>query len=83
MGVGQQLSALEAVMGAMIQEVHAPVTNGTGGTSVGDPNAGTRGVDDPMRQKMLHITTKDRAGAGVLTALVLGGFCAGAVWAAL
>lgn len=81
-GVGQQLSALEVVMATMIREVQAPVTNETGGTSVGNPNAGTVGDNDPLHH-YLDITTKDKAGAGVLTAVVLGTLCGGAVWAML
>lgn len=34
-GVGQQMAAMEVVLGTMIQKVDAPVTNSTGGTSHG------------------------------------------------
>jgi len=82
-GVGQELAALEALMSPLITQVHAPLTNTTGGTSVGNAaTAGTNGDDDlASKFGLFHITQKDRAGAGVLTALVLGTFLGGGVWA--
>jgi mannan endo-1,6-alpha-mannosidase len=68
MGVGQQMAALEVIQSNLIQKVKAPVTNGTGGISVGDPSAGSQPQslipNDP-------VTLRDKAGAGVLTAAVL------------
>lgn len=40
-GVGQQMAALEIVQALLIQEADEQVTADTGGTSQGDPNAGT------------------------------------------
>ncbi|CAK1363819.1 Mannan endo-1,6-alpha-mannosidase DCW1 [Cercospora beticola] len=68
-GVGQQMNALEVIQANLIDQVSGPVGNGTGATSVGDPNAGTRGDNDIAEPS--DITTADRAGAGILTALVL------------
>lgn len=77
-GVGQQMSALEAIQSTLIDGVSGPVGNKTGGTSVGDPNAGTGGssIVNPPKE----ITTADRAGAGILSALVLVGILGGAWW---
>lgn len=77
-GVGEQMSALEIFQGNLIHEVPAPVTDAHGGTSKGNPSAGTgsiiggdspaKNTTNPMNRK---ITTADKAGAGVLTALFL------------
>jgi len=76
-GVGQQMSALSAVGANMIRlgGLKAPYTRDTGGKSEGDPNAGTDG-DTSGDEEVSHvltdpITTGDKAGAGILTALVL------------
>lgn len=60
----------------------APVTNSTGGTSTGDAAAGY-GDDRPWEEIQTPITTADRAGAGILTVLVLGTFTAASVWVSL
>ena len=54
---------------------------GTGGTSVGDVAAGTGETHDPLGR--VDVTTGDRAGAGILTALVLGTVVCGGVWASI
>lgn len=59
----------------------APVTNGTGGTSTGDV-AGGYG-EKPWERKVTPITTADRAGAGILTVLLIGTFTGGALWASI
>jgi len=68
-GVGQQMSALEVIQSNLIQVVTGPVGNGTGGTSQGDPSAGTGGDTADLPGQTKQITTADKAGAGVLTAL--------------
>lgn len=53
----------------LIKKVSGPVSNSTGGTSKGNPSAGTGTtvhVEPPHA-----ITTGDKAGAGVLTAVVI------------
>lgn len=70
-GAGQTMNVLGAVSSLLIDETHGPLTNKTGGTSVGDPNAGSSSTDNPTEFK--PITTGDRAGAGILTVLVLSG----------
>ncbi|ORY67662.1 family 76 glycoside hydrolase, partial [Pseudomassariella vexata] len=74
-GVGQQMAAMEIVLANMIQKAEAPVTNSTGGTSVGDPSGGGSdiGRTDPMGSIVFApITSRDQAGAIILTILVLG-----------
>lgn len=71
-GAGQQMSALGALTSLLVavdpQSVVAPVTNSTGGTSVGNPNAGG---DTKLAKPLGPVQTKDRVGAGILTALIL------------
>ncbi|KAF2215156.1 glycoside hydrolase family 76 protein [Cercospora zeae-maydis SCOH1-5] len=70
-GVGQQMNALEVIQSNMIDTVSGPLSNETGGTSIGDPGAG---IGDDVEYTIPGvITTADRVGAGVLTALVIGG----------
>ncbi|ERT02946.1 mannan endo-1,6-alpha-mannosidase [Sporothrix schenckii 1099-18] len=70
-GAGQTMNVLAAVSSLLMDEVHGPLTNQTGGTSVGNPNAGSGSVDNPT--EFAPITTGDRAGAGILTVFVLAG----------
>jgi mannan endo-1,6-alpha-mannosidase len=78
-GVGQQMSALEAIQSMLIDQVEGPVGNKTGGTSKSDnPNVGFG--DDITAGPTSLITMADRAGAGILSALVLIGILGGAWW---
>lgn len=77
-GVGQQMNALEVFQSNLIDAVAGPLGNDTGGTSKGDPSAGSGG--DRSLAPQAAITTSDRAGAGILTALVLVGLVGGAWW---
>jgi mannan endo-1,6-alpha-mannosidase len=72
-GVGQQMAAMSAVFVNLLplQAVGPPLTNTTGGTSIGNPNAGSQSVADPAALK--PATQGDRVGAGILTTLVLVG----------
>ncbi len=69
MGVGQQMAALEAVQSTLIAKVAPPLTNSTGGTSVGNPGAGGNGVVD--YSGLDPPTRADKIGAGVLSAVVV------------
>lgn len=69
-GVGQQMNALEVIQSNLIQQVQGPLSNKTGGTSQGNPSAGTGGDMSPGAPTG-QITTGDKAGAGILTALIL------------
>lgn len=68
-GAGQQMNVLGAVSSLLIDQVKPPVTNTTGGTSKGDPNAGSH--SDNFRDKNSPPTTGDKAGAGILTFVIL------------
>lgn len=71
-GAGQQMSVLGALTSLLVavdpQSVVAPVTNTSGGTSVGNPNAGG---DTNFIKPLTPIKLKDKVGAGILTALLL------------
>ncbi|RAH50507.1 glycoside hydrolase family 76 protein [Aspergillus brunneoviolaceus CBS 621.78] len=76
-GVGQQMSALEAIQTLLVESVAGPLTHQTGGSSKGDGAAGTTTSDKARDPSALRpITAADRVGAAVLTgvvsALVLG-----------
>ena len=72
-GVGQQMSAMSVIYTNLIplQAIVAPYTNMTGGTSVGNANAGSQSVANPAAIK--PATEGDRAGAGIVTMLILVG----------
>ena len=74
-GVGQQMNALDAVMYNLINKVKPPVTADSGGTSKGDPSAGTSGTKNPTTLK--PITTGDKAGAAILTVVMVAGVIGG------
>ncbi|KAF1991372.1 glycoside hydrolase family 76 protein [Aulographum hederae CBS 113979] len=77
-GVGQQMSALEVIQSNLISKVAGPVTNATGGTSVGDPSAGSNSGQSPIIFD--EITTGDKVGAGFLTTFILVGILGGSWW---
>lgn len=68
-GVGEQLNAMSVVMTTLLETSPNPYTSTTGGSSVGNANAGAS--DSSKIPTTRAITTGDRAGAGILTALVL------------
>lgn len=82
-GVGQQMSALAPIQAMMIpaKGLAAPFTLDTGGTSKADPNAGTdvegAGEGTGNDAATMKITEADRAGAGIVTFLVLVGMLMG------
>ena len=75
-GVGQQMNALEVIQSNLIEFARGPVSGDTGGTSEGDPSAGSGGDVTPGK-RLTVITSADQVGAGILTAalvvLTLGG----------
>lgn len=80
-GVGQQMSALEVIQSNLITQSAGPLTNTTGGTSVGDPNAGSGSTSTSSTGVTYDpVTTGDRVGAGFLTSLMLIIVIGGAWW---
>lgn len=68
-GVGQQMAALEVVLGTMVGHVTPAVTNTTGGNSPSNPTAGYNASNIPPGAVVTPATKADRAGAWLLTAL--------------
>ncbi|CAM1509599.1 Fc.00g033380.m01.CDS01 [Cosmosporella sp. VM-42] len=76
-GAGEQMSVLAAVSSLLIEDAEPPVTNSSGGISTGNPDAGTKSHDNPVETP---ITMADKAGAGIITFLLLGGALSTFVW---
>jgi len=76
-GVGEQMAALSVFQSNLIGNVKPPFTAVKGGTSKGDPTAGTVQHGTPGQFDPSSVTTGSKAGAGILTFLgvisVLGG----------
>ncbi|KAF2141405.1 glycoside hydrolase family 76 protein [Aplosporella prunicola CBS 121167] len=80
-GVGEQMSALSVIQSNLIPLTpqQAPLSSGTGGSSAGDPSAGTKnGASNPM--VIQPITTNDKVAAAILTASLLIGMLSGTFW---
>lgn len=78
-GLGEQQCALEVMMALLARDVSPPFTAKNGGSSKSKPNAGLD-TQDFVNENALKISGKDKAGAGVLTAIVLAIILGGAVW---
>ena len=80
------MSALAAIAANLIpvEGLFAPLTLGTGAISKGNASAGTGVTDGTTYTGSIwltrKITTGDRAGAGILTAILLAYSVGGAYW---
>ncbi|KAF3766954.1 family 76 glycoside hydrolase [Cryphonectria parasitica EP155] len=82
-GAGQQMNVLGALTSLLVAvdpagETSAPVTNSTGGTSAGNYGAGG---NPSSHGGEVVIGVKDKAGAGIITAVVLLAFIPTMAWA--
>lgn len=79
-GVGPQMSALNIISVLNVDRVPPPYTHQTGGTSQGNPSLGSG--DDSTRLPIFEtdITTADKAGAAILTFVVLAVWIGGGWW---
>ncbi|KAI1360657.1 putative glycosyl hydrolase [Xylaria arbuscula] len=68
LGAGQQMSALGALISVLAVDSSTPVTNSTGGTSQGNPDAGQSRT---TYNELEPVTTGDKAGAGILTVVAV------------
>lgn len=75
-GLGQEMSALSVIQANLITQAPELVTNATGGTSVGNSAAGS-GSSSTSPTVITAATGADRAGAGILTALLIAGVLGG------
>lgn len=78
-GLGEQMSALEALLNTLVWTKPAPLTSDTGGSSVGNGSAGSTQHKE-LIENNIQIGTKDRAGAGVITSIILIIFLVSAWW---
>lgn len=78
-GLGEQMSAGECMM-SLIAAKHAPLTPLTGGSDEGSDVTAGNDTSSSTNTNELTVTTGDKAGAAVLTAVVLGTLLAGSVW---
>jgi len=79
-GVGQEMAALETIQSSLILQSKAPLSNNTGGTSKGNPAAGIGDASAQNPNAIKPINNRDRAGAGILTAVVICWIIGGLAW---
>lgn len=82
-GLGEQMSALETMLYVIYDDHPAPYTSDNGGTSESNPEAGLNVQTTMVNRNKLDITSGDKAGAGVLTAVVLGLMLGVSIWMVL
>jgi mannan endo-1,6-alpha-mannosidase len=78
-GLGEQMSALEALQNRLIWTKPPPLSQDTGASSTGNGSAGGNTANELVRNE-LDIQTKDRAGAGIITTLLVILFLSTAWW---
>ena len=75
------MAALSVIGTNLLTPAMVPLTNTTGGTSVSNPSAGSSTTNSTQPDQVTKpITTGDKAGAGILTFLVIVGVVGGAWW---
>ena len=74
------MSALSVIGANLITSNMAPLSESTGGSSKSNPGAGSGSTDQSRPKPLPKITTKDRAGAGILTFLVCCVVVGGGIW---
>ncbi|KAI6782568.1 uncharacterized protein J7T54_003580 [Emericellopsis cladophorae] len=84
-GIGQQMSAMEVTLSCMITKRDPILTSNTGGKSEGDPGAGGSDIGrsrngEPPKKDYPPMTAGQRAGAAILTAVVIGLLLLGVFW---
>lgn len=83
-GVGQQMCALAAILTTQLTPAMAPLTLSNGGNSASNPNAGLSAPHNPEEELARNpITTADRAGAAILTIMVIALVIGSAIWLVL
>ena len=70
-GVGQQMAALEVIQANLIHLVAGPLTNNTGGTSSGNPAAGSDTKVSKLPSVHGPTRKKDRIAAGFITGILI------------
>lgn len=78
-GLGEQMSAIEALQNRLIWTKPPPLSAETGATSTGNGSAGA-GTSTDLTHKRLDIQTKDKAGAAIITTILVIIFLVSAWW---
>jgi mannan endo-1,6-alpha-mannosidase len=80
-GMEQEISATNVFLANLVSfgGIDGPVTSKTGGKSSSDPNAG-EGSSNSQKKTAKPITSGDKAGAGILTAIFIAGWAGSMVW---
>ena len=73
------MAALAVIGSTLNRQDIAPLSLKTGATSSSDPNAGSSAAKDPTTEHG-PVTTADKAGAAILTILVVLLVVGGSVW---
>ncbi len=76
-GAGQEMNVLGALLSLLLDDAAGPLTNLTGGTSQGNPSAGTETSFLPYTGP---VSQGDKAGAAFLTLFFLGGSMTALSW---
>ncbi len=80
-GLGEQMAALEVMLSLLPGTMPAPLDhNDSGVNTTGDYNAGLDSNTNQLDHEPLNIQTKDKAGAAIITAVVLFIIILGAIW---
>lgn len=77
-GLGEQISALEVMQNTLVLQFDGPFDNSTG-SSKGNTAEGL-GYESSSNPHKITVTTRDKAAAGIVTAIVLGIVVALGVW---
>lgn len=77
-GLGEQMSALEVIQNLQVAARPGPLTAQTGGTSIGNPAGGY--AQESGDVSPLHLGTKDKAGASIITAVIGAAIIGTGVW---
>lgn len=77
-GLGEQMSALEVMQNLVVANLPGPLTASTGGSSIANPAAGY--ATTKTDASPLTLDTADKAGAGVITAVIGAAIVGTAAW---
>jgi mannan endo-1,6-alpha-mannosidase len=79
-GLGEQVSALETIQSVLVPISPAPLTQKDEGVAAGDIEAGLSSSSTNLLDHGMDIKSGDRAGAGIITAVILFAITSGSIW---
>lgn len=77
-GVGPQMTALNTIVTLNVDRSKTPYTSKTGGTSQGNAGLNSGNTNQALPEVLAPVTTADKAGASILTILLVVGTVGGA-----